>query len=147
MRFSSLVAVALLVVAPALAACPGEAEAPPRGRPCVDAEADALAKMREHFHLSEEATAGFTPSPTKVDLDHDGQLDHVYTFELNNESYTLVYAMKSACGEPMGAIPGPVTTLKTATRGFLDLKVTLDATGANWKVCKVGEEGYRCAEP
>ncbi len=147
MRFASLTAILLASSAALLVGCPGEAEAPARGRPCVDAEGDALAKMRAHFHLSEEATAGFSPSPTKVDLDHDGQADHIYTFELNNESYTLVYAMKSACGEPMGAIPGPVTTLKTATRGFLDLKVTLDSSGTNWKICKVGEDGYRCAEP
>ena len=129
----------------AIGAC-GEPEVPLRGRPCVDAEADAMDKMRGHFHVTEEDTAGFTPSPTKVDLDHDGQADRIYTFEAQGSSYTVVYAMRGACGEPMGEIHGPVTVLKTASRNFLDLKVTLDSAGA-WKICRVGENGYRCSEP
>ncbi len=145
MRLASLVG----LVALALAAC-GEPEAPPTGRPCVDAEADALRRMRARFHLSEEDTANFTPSPTKVDLDHDGQSDRIYTFELNAQSLTVVYAMRSACGEPMGEMGGPVTVLKTSSRNFLDLKVTLDGAngaGTTWKICRVGEDGYRCTDP
>jgi len=132
-----------LAVAFVLVAC-GEPPAAPVGRPCVDAEADALRRMRAHFHLAEADTAGFSPSPTKVDLDHDGQEDRIYTFDLGGASLTIVYAMRSACGEPMGEIDGPVTVLRSASRNFYDLRVT---QGASWKICRVGENGYRCVEP
>lgn len=138
MRLAPL-AIAVLLVA----AC-GEPAAAPVGRPCVDAEADALRRMRAHFHLAEGDTAGFSPSPTTVDLDHDGQPDRIYTFELGGASLTVVYAMQEACGQPMGEIEGPVTVLRTMNRGFSDLRVT---QGASTKICRVGDDGYRCKEP
>ncbi|CAN5691232.1 hypothetical protein BH09MYX1_BH09MYX1_66330 [soil metagenome] len=128
----------------AVVACGGDAKAPV-GRPCVDAEADAVMRMRSHFHLSADDTAGFVPKPDKViDLDHDGQNDRIYTFELNGESLTIVYAMRSACGEPMGEIGGPVTVLPTTSRSFSDLRVTV---GSSWKICRLGDDGYKCTEP
>lgn len=132
-----------LAVALVLASC-GEPPAAPVGRPCVDAEQDALRKMRAHFHLAEQETAGFTPTPTVVDLDHDGQGDRIYTFELNGTSFTVVYAMQNACGEPLGEINGPVTVLRSASRSFYDLRVPY---GETFKICRVGENGYRCTEP
>ena len=130
-------------IASVLLAC-GEPPAAPVGRPCVDADADALRRMRARFHLAEADTAGFTPSPARVDLDHDGRDDRIYTFELGGASLTVVYAMRDACGEPMGEIDGSVTVLRTANRNFSDLRVD---QGASWKVCRVGEKGDVCGEP
>lgn len=128
----------------AIAACGGEPVVP-KGRPCVEADADAMRRMRAHFNLSEESTAGFEPNPNKVDLDHDGQLDRIYTFEVEGATpLTVVYAMQAACGEPLGEIQGTVTVLPTKTRNFKDLKAT---SGGSWKICRLGDDAYHCAEP